>query len=89
MSSVWFSFVSLCLSLQGSLWDFLGGLEQHPCPRGLSETVCTSQDIRQAALTETQYSDHSTTESWFSLLVWLCWLLFSIPQVLPLIMKLR
>lgn len=52
--SVWFSFVSLCLSLQGSLWDFLGGLEQHPCPRGLSETVCTSQDIRQAALTETQ-----------------------------------
>lgn len=35
--------------------DFLGGLEQHPVPQGLSKMVCTSQ----AALTETDYSDHS------------------------------
>lgn len=43
--------------------DFLGGLEQHPVLHGLSETVGTSQDISQAALTEPEYSDHSMTGS--------------------------
>lgn len=58
--------VFLCIPLPFSsklILDFLGGLEQHPVSHRLSKTVCTSQDISQVALTETQYSDHSMTGS--------------------------
>lgn len=58
--------VFLCIPLPFSsklTLDLLGGLEPHPVPHGLSKTVWTSQDISQATLTETEYSNHSMTGS--------------------------
>lgn len=76
--------------------DFLGGLEQHPVPHRLSKTVCTGQDISQVALTDLiQRPQHDWVFVFPPGLVLLWWyqnfscLIFSIPQVLPLITKLR
>lgn len=53
--------------------DFFDWLEQHLGPHGLATILCTRQNKSQAVLTETEYSDFSVTEFYFSLLYWLCY----------------